>query len=155
RARTADGAQQTASVPIIVGRDAPAVNPEQVWPLPEALLGGLNVAWSALGAQPISSSDGQPVAAQAQLYDEAVLPGAGFKAPAGSLPLTLTVKLAGTQPIPVAGVVLDPGGGDGSPPESPRAFDVLLSTDGQTFQPVYSGELSPFPVEQAFVFDKP
>ena len=154
RARDADGAQRTVAADLVAGRDAPPLNPGRVWPLPDPLVGGLNVAWSALGAAPVAASDGQPVAAQAVLYDGLSPAGRRFQAPAAALPLTLTVDLAGDEPVPVAGVVLDLRSG-APQPEQARAFDVLLSTDGITFAPVFSGELSPLPIEQAFVFDAP
>ena len=50
RARTPDGAQATASASITPRRDAPPVAPVVVWPLPDELLGGLDVASLALGA---------------------------------------------------------------------------------------------------------
>ena len=47
--------------------------------------------------------------------------------------MTLTVDLAGDEPAPVAGIVLNPTGGEGFPEHQVRSFDLLLSSDGQTY----------------------
>jgi hypothetical protein len=49
RAMSIDGAQQTLASELVALRDAEPVAPESVWPLPEEMLGGVNVASSALG----------------------------------------------------------------------------------------------------------
>ena len=68
------------------------------------------------------------------------------------LPVTLTVDLAGDDPVPVAGVLLHPLTRR-SPEDWMREFDVLVSEDGTTYHEVYSGTLQRTPVEQAFVFE--
>ena len=70
------------------------------------------------------------------------------------LPATTTVELAGSGPIQIAGVLLHPQN-NASLLERAKAFDILVSTDGQAFTPVRSGTLSRHPIEQAFVFNAP
>ena len=152
RARDASGAQQTALVEIEAVRDQAPVNPEQSWSVPAALLGGLDVASTGLGGAPVPTFD---PAAEAQLYDGVTPAGAGFVAGVSTLPVTLTTHLAGTAPVPVAGIILNPQAGDGFLTEVPRTFDLLLSTDGVSYQQVLSGTLSPLPIDQPFVLPSP
>ena len=137
---------------IAVDRDQPPVDTEQGWSVPPALRGGLDVASPGLGGAPVPAFD---PAAEAQLYDGVAPSGAGFSGPFTGEPVTLTVDLAGTDPIPVAGIILDPQAGGGDLEQVPRTFDLLLSTDGVDFQQVMSGTLSPLPVDQSFVLPAP
>lgn len=152
RVRDANGAQQMAAVDIEAARDQLPVNPEQGWSVPSALLGGLDVAAPGLGALPIPTFD--PLA-EAQLYDGVTPAGAGFRAGVSTLPVTLTTHLAGTAPVPVAGIILNPQAGDGVRTQVPRTFDLLLSPDGVTYQQVLSATLSPLPIDQPFVLPSP
>ena len=95
---------------------------------------------------------------EASLYDDLAITGLGWSGNAANLattPLELTVDLAGDDPVPVAGVAFHPYALDGNPADQLREFEVSLSLDGQTFSPVFSGELSARPDEQAFAFDTP
>ena len=99
RARTPDGAQVTAQASITPRRDAEPVDPIEVWPLPDAVLGGLDVASQALGASTIPSVD---ATREDALHDGFSLSAAGFATSSASLPITLTVDLAGDKPVPIA-----------------------------------------------------
>ena len=152
RARDASGAQQTTSVDIAADRDQAPVNGEQAWSVPAPLRAGLDVAALGLGAAPVPAFD---PAAEAQLYDGVSPAGGGFVGPSSGQPVTLTTDLAGSDPIPVAGIMLDPQASDSVLSQMPRTFDLLLSTDGVTFQQVLSGTLSPLPGDQSFVLPAP
>ena len=153
RARTADGAQRTAYVEITPGRDATPADPHQAWPLPPSLLGGLDAASLGLGATPVVSID---AAAEAQLHDGLALSGAGFTTTWDpGTPLELTVALAGDQPVPVAGLTLDPLADDDLPRGRPKDFELLLSDDGVDFTAALTGEMSPLPIEQPFALPAP
>ena len=69
-------------------------------------------------------------------------------------PEAVTVELAGSEPVSVAGFVLNPRGRS-SRRDQLRQFEIALSLDGQEFTPVLSGELSRSPQEQAFVLERP
>src|SRR5262245_56625045 len=71
------------------------------------------------------------------------------------MPLTLTVDLAGDEPIPVVGTVLNPQSTGASVHEMPRGFELWLSTDVVEFQQALSGELLPLTVDQAFPLESP
>ena len=71
------------------------------------------------------------------------------------MPLTLTVDLAGDDPVPVLGTILDPQADDADLTSSVRQFELLTSLDGSTYDVVLSGELSPLDSDQAFVLDAP
>ncbi|HEU0163874.1 MAG TPA: hypothetical protein VFQ54_02450, partial [Thermomicrobiales bacterium] len=94
---------------VVPNADAPPVNSEQYDPLPASLLGGLDVAWTGLGATPMPA-DGQDPTEVAQLFDQLTTTGTGLSVDVSSLPQDYTVELAGTDPVPVAGFTLDPRG---------------------------------------------
>lgn len=152
RARDAQGTQRTTFAEVVADRDAPPLSPEQAWALPPSMLGGLDVAALALGAVTWPVLD--PVGEDA-LHDGVALAGAGLEAAFGMLPVDLAVDLAGDEQVPVAGVVLDPLAGGSTFQGVVRDFDLLLSTDGVTYQPVLSGTLSPIGREQAFALPEP
>ena len=139
------GGQQMAQTTLVAVCGASPVAPGPIWPVPEPLLGGLNVAATALG------SEHGDVRGADRLFDGLTPNDAGWNT---DLPATTTVQLAGTDPIRIAGVLLHPQN-SGSLLERARDFDVLVSMDGQAFTPVLSGTLSRHPVEQAFVFETP
>ena len=65
------------------------------------------------------------------------------------------MDLAGDESVPVAGIMLDPLGGDLSVATAPKAFELLLSADGTDYEPAFTGDMSPEAVEQSFVLDAP
>jgi hypothetical protein len=144
------GGLASAHVEIVPTAESPAVTPSQSWPIPDALLGGLDVAATALGATVVGAGNPDD---EAQLHDGITPDGLGFVV-SPPLPLTTTVDLAGDEPLPIAGFLISPQAGDAST-KAPRGVELLLSTDGTTFEPVWSGELSPLPIEQAVVLDEP
>ena len=152
RARGPDGGQRTAWVDVTPRRDALPVEPFRAWIVPDALLGGLDVASPALGASVIPTLDPQ---AEAELHDGFAPSDGGLDGPVSSLPLALTVDLAGDEPVPVAGTILHPLSGDPSLGDSPRRFELLLSLDGGSWETVLAGELARSASEQSFVLDHP
>ena len=151
RARTRNGAVATGFIEITPGRDAAPADPSLSWPVPAALLGGLDVASIALGAQVGGAVDRDR---EAELHDEFATSGGGFHAGDATYPVTLTVQLAGDGESPVAGIILNPLN-DGSPSSWLRAFTLLLSSDGETYTEALRGELQPLPVDQSFVLPAP
>ena len=145
RAVDEQGNQRTTQTVVDAVCGAPPVAPGSIWPVPEALLGGLNVAATALG-----STHGEE-RREERLFDGMTPNDAGWIT---DLPATTTVELAGSGPVQIAGVLLHPQN-NASLLERAKDFDVLISTDGQTFTPVHSGTLSRHPIEQAFVFEAP
>ena len=152
RARDVAGAQVTASADVTPARDVPAVGAEQAWPVPDALLGGLDVASIAAGATPAGDVD---AAQEALLHDGAARIDMGFSADASQLPVTLTVDLAGDGPVPVVGTILDPLARDASLAGTPRDFELRLSMDGVDYQTVLRGTLEPLMLDQPFFLDEP
>lgn len=152
RARDRDGAQETAAIDVTPRREAAPVAPTLSWPLPDALLGGLDVASLGLGATPIPSVD---PAMEAELHDGLSHSGRGFWTSDSLLPLTLTVDLAGDGALPIVGTILDPQAADALPGDVPRRFELLLSEDGVTWDAVLEDELSPLMREQPFILPEP
>jgi Mg-chelatase subunit ChlD len=150
QARDSSG-QATTFIELTPRDGVPLVEPFRWWPLPDELLGGLDVAAPGLGAVPLVSLD---AAAEAALHDGVVALGAGMNIRT-TLPLTLTMDLAGDEPVPVAGIILDPTAGPGAVAGTVRAFELLLSQDGATYERALSGELSGALIEQAFALPEP
>jgi hypothetical protein len=148
RARDRDGAQRTAAIVVTPRREAAPVAPMLSWPLPDALLGGLDVASLGLGGTPIPTVD---PTLEAELHDGLSHTARGFWASDALLPLTLGVDLAGEAALPIVGTILDPQAADAFPGDVPRRFELLLSEDGATWAVALEGELSPLMREQAFV----
>ena len=151
RTRDATGAQRTASLETTPARDAPPVGERTAWSVPDALLGGIDVAATRWGAVPIVSMDEIDELA---LHDGASPTGGGLYTLVVP-PVAFTVDLAGDGPLPVVGMLLDPVADWGAVTGVPRDVELLLSQDGVTWQPVLEGQLSPAPIEQAFVLPLP
>ncbi|HRA48993.1 MAG TPA: hypothetical protein PK819_13065, partial [Thermomicrobiales bacterium] len=90
--------------------DSPPINPISVWPVPQSMLGGLNVASLALGAVPTGTID---PAKEALLYDGLTPAGGSFQISSPAMPLEVSVDLVGDAPVPVSGVILNPQTNDG------------------------------------------
>ena len=138
------------AMPVVCG--AEVQGPRDVWPVPEPLRGGLDVAWRALGARLVGGGDARKAG---PLIDGLTTPpGARWRWDPKKDPAPeVTVRLAGEAPVPVAGFLFHPMGCDGR--EMPGRFEVLLSQDGERFQSVLTGRLADRAVEQAFVLDAP
>ena len=91
---TAGTGAATVSTNVVPNGAAPPLEPSPDEPLPNELLGGLDVAWSALGAAPVAA-DESSAAEEAQLFDQLTPVGAGWQGDASILPAELTVDLAG------------------------------------------------------------
>jgi len=132
------------------------------WPVPEALRGGLNAAWMALGAEAVDSPnmDERGVKEAGGLFDGLVQVGetTTFDIPMGrGGPEDFrqpTVRLAGDEPVPVVGFLLNPVGRS-VPHAFLREFEVAVSRDGEQYETVLRGRLEPIAEEQAFVLDEP
>jgi len=146
-----DGATITTSATADGDRDTEAVGSHLAWPLPDALVGGLNVAAAALGGEPTDASDPWP---EVLLYDGVTPAGVGFRTSRG-VPLEVMVDLAGEAPIPIAGTILNPLANGVTEHEAVRDFELLLSSDGENWTSALRGELTRLPVEQAFVLEQP
>jgi hypothetical protein len=153
RGSTATGGQTTTSVTLSALADAPAVESERVWSIPASMLGGLNAAALSLGAE-IVTEDQSLLAEQRDLHDGYTALADGFRADARDLPLTLTVQLAGSDPVPVSGILLNPQS-EGQGPQKLRDFELWLSADGQTYSLALADRLSALPIEQAFPLAEP
>ncbi|KKL08297.1 hypothetical protein LCGC14_2577260, partial [marine sediment metagenome] len=141
RARNQNGAQTTASVDLLALCGAEPVNPNQLWTTAGDLFGGLNVAWTALGAAPVPEDD-----RQLELLDHVVSPSKGWRGAPGD---AVTVDLAGDEAVPVTGVLINPQGRTDLD-QQVREFELLLSDDGTTFTTVMTGTLAQLPMEQSF-----
>lgn len=150
-AHAEDGRRVSAGVEVTPDRDAAPVGARQAWPLPDALLGGLDAASLGLGATVVSPTFNQ--ASEESLHDGYALAGAGFSGSISGTPATFTVDLATDEPVPVAGLVVDPLAGSPSLAAAPRIFELALSDDGTSWTTVLAGELRSRMAAQPFVLD--
>ena len=153
RATTADGRQQTAAA--------------DVTPRPRCDTRGRGAGMararrrsSAVSTSPpwhsaLRSSLSATRQYEEQLHDGLAVAGAGYTGSISGQPVTFTVDLATDDPVPVRGLIVDPLAGTPVMRASPRAFDLLLSDDGTTWDVALTGELSPRQDDQAFVLDAP
>lgn len=124
--------------------DAAPVAPGADWPLPEEMLGGMNVAAAAFGAQ-IESEPG--------LIDGIAASGMSVRWNRNEAARdTLTIDLAGEAAHPLIGVALSSRSGAATGARL-RRFRIETSLDGETFEPALEDALSPGGAEQAFMFD--
>ncbi len=126
--------------------------PEPWWAVPDAMLGGLDVASLALGAELVDPVD---LADEQQLHDGVAMTGIGYQGWLGDSPLVFTVDLAGEAPVPVAGMIIDPLAAIPALATSPRDVELLLSVDGSTWTPALAAELTPVQQDQAFALAEP
>lgn len=142
----------TAFFEITPTASAPPVNPETSWPVPDAMLGGLNLAATALGATPAGTLD---LAQEAFLYDGVSPVGATFSISSPVLPLEVTTDLAGDAPASIAGFMINNQANDGLRQSQARHVEFQLSGDGVSFETVLTAELSPIVRDQYFVLESP
>lgn len=151
RTRDQDGAQRTASIDAVARCGAPPLGARLPQPLPPELLGGLNVAWSALGARPVAA-DEAAAEDQAPLHDGLTPNDDDWYT--RQTPRAVTVELAGAEPVPVTGFLLNPRGRN-AVRHQVRDFELALSLDGEQFTTLITDELSRSPREQPFVLATP
>ncbi len=147
------GVQASAMALLTPQGSAIPVNSIPWEPLPPALLGGLDVAWTALGGLPVTDAD--PTANELQLYDQLFQSGYGWRGSTDTMPVEIEVDLAGAEPIPVAGVILFPAAYGLPVDNQVRDFELDLSTDGETWTTVLQASLPAVTTEQAFALDVP
>ena len=152
RATNAAGGIVTGFLEITPDRDVAPVNPEQAWSVPDELLGGLDVASLGLGATVVPTVD---QIREEALHDGVTPAGGGFFTSGVTLPIELTVDLAGEESVPVSGIILNPQAADSVLSDTVRGFNLLLSEDGVEYQVALSGEISPLPIDQPFVLPAP
>lgn len=158
KAVTADGSSTTDVTQLTADPAALPVAQEISFPLPKNLIGGFNVASSALGGVITlpegDTSNEKPAFLQDGLAGDAKI--GAFAVPGNQLPYVITASFGAAHPWTIVGITIHPQAeGRLYPAEQLKDFDLLLSEDGVLFKPVLSGQLSMLPVEQAFVLDKP
>jgi Mg-chelatase subunit ChlD len=120
----------------------------------------LNVAARALGGT-LTDLSAKPLhkgKAKGTRQPEALIDGLAssetlfsFESSAGQA--RFTFDLAGNEPVPLVGLVMNPRIAPGDS-QSLRNFRIEASLDGTLFSEVYSGSLEPQAAEQAIVFDQ-
>jgi Mg-chelatase subunit ChlD len=152
--RAAPGSGPAASgwVTVTPSVDAALVSPHRAWAVPPTLLGGLDVASLAVGG--VSDGVMDPVG-EAALHDGVAVGGYGLAIPVTDPVSPTTVDLAGDDPVPVTGIIIDPAAGQGLLSTRPRVVELSLSEDGVTWTPALTSEVSPLGIDQAFALPAP
>ena len=145
------GAQATGYANVTPTADAPPVSPYQAWSVPDALLGGLDVAATALGASPVLAYD---PTMETELYDGYTPAGGGLDTTV-TLPATFTTDLAGDAALPIAGMIVNPQARNADINDAPKDVELLLSDDGSTWTSALKGTMTPLGVDQPFVLPAP
>ncbi len=139
--------------------DAPLFNPSTYWSINDELLGGINVAATAMGGQRTKQDLAFNVNAIGSsfdaLFDGYTAEGLGMQYRGGrkSEQDFITIELAGNNPIEVNGIILNPLSRM-HPNLYLKNFDLHLSIDGIEYQSVLKGQLKSISVDQSFVLDE-
>jgi Mg-chelatase subunit ChlD len=159
----ASGAFKTVSMKIGSVPEAALVSHYEDWGLPDAMIGGLNVADSRLGAERVIEHQEEQEGYVPEignnypmLFDGITYQGKGFYLYSGRKQVdeNVTVRLAGEGEKEIVGVILDPLG-RGDMDSMLKSFSIWLSSDGNVYQKVYTGVLKRQMRAQMFIFDKP
>jgi len=156
RALGDNGASAEAFIDIKTGRKTPPVNAVYGWTLPEALRGGFNVAWTALGGRWTGEKDTAVGHGFPYLFDGMAVRNQGLQLRGGTEVQTIDVmvELAGGEPVEVAGLALNNLAG-ATAQKFLRNVDFALSLDGEHFTVVVEDELLPIKAEQVFILERP
>ena len=157
RASAEDGRFVSTHADISVDREGIPVNPLHAFDVPSSLQGGIDVARIDLGASISSDPEaGYPADVKLlQLVDGiiAMHTGPEFSVNDGG-PLTITVDLAGDEPVPVAGFAVNPL----TQPymqRTPKVVEYQLSLDGIRYDTVASDDIVTVAVDQFVALDQP
>ncbi len=153
RSAEAGGGIRTASSSLVATCNAPPMAPSLPEPLPPPLLGGINVAWSSLGAR-IASEDADVISRDEELLDGYLPASQVWYARRDLLPRDVDVDLAGEEPAQVVGVVLNPKGTEDGASQV-KDFELWLSEDGRAYERVLSAFLTRQVADQVFALPRP
>ncbi len=148
-AATTAAGSSGASLAFAARCEAPPVNPAPHWPVPEPLLGGIDLLWSGLGAT-VHGDTGKEARDRA-LIDGRVTPSYGGWI---SVDEPATYQLAGEAPAELVGALLHPLA-QANVDDQLKRFRIETSLDGVSFTTVHEGELLAARIEQAVVFERP
>jgi hypothetical protein len=127
------------------------------WDLPDALLGGINVAWSALGGRWAGDLGDDVGRDFAKAFDGMAVKGEGLslrgRADVQNAP-ELVVELANDEPVEVRGVAISLLGSDAIQQQLAE-LELYLSADGQDWTLAAREPLLAVRSEQAFTLDTP
>ncbi|MEP7239583.1 MAG: VWA domain-containing protein [Devosia sp.] len=122
--------------------------------LPDALLGGFDLAWTGLGGELVTSEQVSETQF-AETINDGLGSNAGYIGDAAQLPIDIGVKFAGDHPWPVRGMTINPQVPSLWASEAVKDFELWLSADGSHFDKVLAGSVKAEPREQAFVLPAP
>ena len=146
---TGPGGASSAAIEAALSCEALPVGATAYWPLPNGMLGKLDVLRTSFGAGIHGQSNYER--RDLVLIDGRVGPGTG-----GYLALdhSPTYRLAGDAAVTLVGATLDPRS-DAKRSDSLKAFRIETSLDGTNFTSAYQGVLKAAGIEQAFEFAAP
>lgn len=140
--------------------NVPSLSAERSFPVPDKMLGGLNMASRHLGGKitaldgsDLSGADPKGARQTGTLIDGLATASNEFWFEDAGDGARFNVALGGDVVVPLAGLLLTPRAAPGAS-KTLRDFSVEASVDGVTFTEVLRATLGAEPVEQAFVFDE-
>lgn len=159
RVRNGVDAQAETWQEVSIRRNLPAVGASLDWPLPDSLVGGFNVAWSALGSRWVGSSR-TGTGNYEYLFNDQVYGRIMTCCPTAygwndEPRPELTIELSALAPVPVAGIALNHFAPGGNPWAKIREGALLLSDDGEEFREVLRFATQPVETEQYFALPQP
>ena len=162
RARTGSAVGLPGWALVSVAESASPVRPSFDWRIAEPLRGAFNAAALRFGAEALPSPgfDDDDLDEIERLFDGLARYGrwTGVSLRTNAEDRSQwgqpTVRLAGDEPVPVRGFLINPLSSLG-PDRYPGIFEIAVSDDGSDFRTVLRDRLEPRPVEQAFVLDEP
>jgi len=151
-----------SAIELTADTNAPPAAPYFYWAVPEALRGGFNAAALTFGARPVGGSliEEDDIDDTEALFDGLARVGqwTEYRFPSARGTPTRyagpTVELAGEEPVPVRGFLLNPTASL-VPHGFIHEFRIAVSLDGERFETVFEGELEAIAEEQAFVLEEP
>ncbi|MGO4916946.1 VWA domain-containing protein [Pseudogemmobacter sp. W21_MBD1_M6] len=151
--------QGEVSFSVTPAAHASPLSPERTFAVPDAMLGGLDMAAqhfggsiTALDGTGIDGRDPSGVIRADALIDALATASNEFSFKDAGSGARFNLVLGGDAPVPLAGLLLTPRAAPGAS-KTLRGFRVEASEDGKTFKQVLRATLGAEPIEQAFAFD--
>lgn len=148
-ARRGESVAVTATADLRGDPTADPLNEFLGYSMPDAMRGGFNVSWTALGAR-VPETPGELTPTDQSYLHDSLTSSFGVTYDGANLPAQATVQFGADRAWPIIGLALNPQLPTAFVAQGVKTFDFQLSADGINFETVLSGELNQTPVDQFF-----